>query len=179
MKNIKNIPLLVGITLPILFIIFISIIIFVPNLFIKPQYNFLYSNNDFYYTYDQQYLNSYSVEGGHLVATRLRASPDPYVVYKGENPPLFLYDVKNDSTHQITFAETQNLNIDAGPSSPDGYVVDYQYRNSGIFDLFGSNNGQSGYVISKGGASKKLHILNSDSYTYYNSGKVKFIGWIK
>ena len=41
MYKLKNIPLLIGIALPIIFIFAISVIIFTPSLFIKPQYNFL------------------------------------------------------------------------------------------------------------------------------------------
>jgi|SRR3989344_6461762 len=177
MKITKNIPLLVGIALPIVFIFIISIIIFTPSLFIKPQYNFLYSNDDYYYNYNQRYSNTYIVENNHVLLSPLPTTTG--IKYQSDNPPLFLYDVKTDSTHQIDWSEAKNLLIDAGPSSPDGYIVKYQYSNDGIFELFGSNGNQNGYVISKGNGSKKLNGLNSNGYSYYNSGNFKFIGWIK
>lgn len=177
MKITKNIPLLVGITLPIVFILVISIIIFTPSLFIKPQYNFVYSNIDsYYYDYSSRYSHTYIVENN-----RISLSPLPItegVTYKGDKPPLYLYDVKSNSTHQIDWSDAINLNIDPGPSSPDGYIVKYQYSNGGIFELFGSNGNPSGYVISKGNGSKKLNGLYSTSYSY-NSGNFKFIGWLK
>ncbi len=178
MKN-KNITLIIGIALPILFITIISIVIFTPNLFIKPQYNFLYSIEDSYYSYNQQYLNSYSIQNGHLVSTALPVYSNTKIVYKGDNPPLFLYDVKNNSTHQINFVDTKNLSIEAGPSSPDGYIVKYQYSNDGIFGLLGSNNNQNGHVIAKGNGSKKLDGLDSGNYGYSYNENFKFIGWIK
>ena len=178
MKITKNIPLLVGIALPIIFILAISIIIFTPALFIKPQYNFLYSNTDSYYYGDNNgYSNTYRVENNRLSLSPLPTTTG--VVYKGANPPLYLYDVKNNSTHQVDWNEAKNFNIDRGPSSPDGYIVKYQYSNDGIFELFGSNGNQNGYVISKGNGSKKLNGLNLTAYGYNNSGNFKFIGWVK
>ena len=91
MKITKNIPLLIGITLPIIFILIISVVIFTPSLFIKPQYNFLYSNNDSYY-YDYRYSNTYTVENNRLSLSPLPATSG--VTYKDGNPPLYLYDVK-------------------------------------------------------------------------------------
>ncbi len=177
MKITKNIPLLIGISLPIVFILVISIIVFTPSLFIKPQYNFLYSNNDTYYDYKNGYSNTYVVENNHLLLSPLPTTTG--VVYNIENPPLYLYDVKNNSSHQVDWNEIKNLNIDPGPSSPDGYVVRYQYSNIGIFELFSSGNNQDGYVISKGNRSKKLNGINFSIYNYYNVGNFKFIGWIK
>ena len=178
MKITNNIPLLIGVALPIIIIFTISIIIFTPSLFIKPQYNFLYSNTDtYYYDYNNRYSNTYVVEGNHLSLSSLPTTTR--VTYKGDNPPLYLYDVKNNSTHQLDWSEAKNFNIDPGPSSPDGYIVKYLYSNDGIFELFGSNGNQNGYVIYKDNGSKKLNGLNSSGYSYYNSGNFKFIGWVK
>jgi hypothetical protein len=184
MKITKNIPLLVGIALPIVFILVISMIVFIPSLSIKPQYNFLYlkSNSPYYYNYNQE-LIGYALENNHLSLKPLPKTPD--VAYKGDGngditrPLLYLYDVKNNTAHQVEFDEAKNFVLDPGPSSPDGYTVSYQYGNSGIFELFGSGGNQSGYVISKGNASKKLSGLNYSGYGYYNSGDFHFIGWVK
>jgi hypothetical protein len=174
----KNLPLIIGIALPVFFILIISIIVFIPTWFIKPQYNFLYSNQGSYYNYNNQaYSNTYVVDGSSL-------SLNPPPVSTGSlpktatNPPLFLYNVKDNSTHQIDFNDAKNFVLDPGPSSPDGYLVKYQYSNEGLFGLFGSNGNQSGYVIAKGNASKSLDGLNASSENYY-SNDFKFIGWVK
>ena len=177
MKITKNIPLLVGITLPVVFIFIISIVIFTPSLFIKPQYNFLYSNDNSYYSYNQGYSNTYAVKDNHLSLNPLPTTTG--VTYKGDNPPLFLYNVKDNSIHQVDFNTAKDFVLDPGPSSPDGYTVEYKYSNEGIFGLFGgSSNNQNGYVISKGNGSKKLNGLGSNGYNYYQ-GNFKFIGWVK
>ena len=177
MKITKNIPLFIGIILPIVFILILSVVFFTPSLFIKPQYNFLYST--YYYDYNNRYSTTYVVENNRLSLSPLPTTAGVTDTYKGDNLPLYLYDVKNNSTHQVDWSEAKNFNIDPGPSSPDGYIVKYQYSNDGIFELFGSNGNQNGYVISKGNGSKKLNGLNFNDYRRYNSGNFKFIGWVK
>lgn len=176
MKTTKNWPLIIGLALPVIFIILISLVIFTPNLYIKPAHNFLYSNEGSYNYYNDGYSNTFSVAYGKLVTT-----PVPVVngvKYKGDYPPIYLYDVKNNSTHQISVEEARNLNLDPGPSSPDGYNVEYKYSNSGIFELFGSGSSENGYVISKGNGSKKLNGLSTTD-RYYGTNNFKFIGWVK
>ncbi len=169
MKITKNIPLLIGIALPVIFILAILIIIFTPSFFIKPQYNFLYldSNLEFYYPkYYTNYSNTYVVVGN-----RLSLSPFPViqgVLYKEGNIPMYLYDVKSNSIRQVDWNEAKNFNIDPGPSSPDGYIVKYQYNE--VFELFGSGK-NFGYTIFKDNRSKKLNGLDSINF--------KFIGWVK
>jgi hypothetical protein len=177
MKPTKNVPLIIGISLPVVFIIIISVIIFLPSLFIKPKYNFLYSNSDSYYTYDfNRYSSTFEVLNGRLSISQLSTTTG--ITYKTGTPPLFVYDVKTNTSHQVDFNEVQKYVIDPGPSSPDGYIVKYEYGNNGIFELFGSGGNQSGYVLSKGNTSKKLNGLISGSY-YYSYNNLKFIGWIK
>jgi len=171
----KHLPLIVGISLPIIFILLISIAIFVPSFFIKPQYNFIYSSED-YYGYNQGYKNTYAVEDGSIVLQALPVQPNQ--TYKGDSPTLYLYDVKNNSSHKITLNETKKYTIDSGPSSPDGYTIKYERNHDGIFELFGSNGDGSGYFIEKDSGKKELTGLINDSQYYYQNS-FKLIGWIK
>jgi hypothetical protein len=179
MKN-KNLPLVVGIALPLVFILIISVVIFAPSFFITPHYNFLYSVDENYYAYGPSgYQNGYIVTGDHL---NLEAYPvvknGVPQVYRGEKPPLYLYDVKTDSSHQVSFDDAKNYTVDPGPSSPDGYTVKYEYSNEGIFGLFGSSGNNYGYFVEKDNGKKKLNgIAATDRYSY--QGNFKFIGWVK
>jgi hypothetical protein len=176
MKN-KNLPLIIGIALPVLFIGIVSIILFLPSLFIRPQHNFIYSSNNDYYSYNQAYRNSYAVENGRLIMEPLPVQAGVVYTYKADAPDLFLYDVKSDSSHLIEYSEARRWNLDPGPSSPDGYTVKYEYGHDGIFELFGSDGRDNGYFISKGSGSKKLRGLGNNGY--YDSGNFKLIGWVK
>ena len=171
----KNLPLLIGIALPLVFIIIVAFVVFSPSFFIKPQYNFIYVAENSNYVYNQQYSNTYKVEDNHITLEK-RLLPEN-VTSKGEAPTLYLYDVKTNSSRQISFEEAKSLFIDVGPSSLDGYTVSYEYGHSGIFELFGSDGNNRGYFISKGNGKKKLSGLTNDYY--YGSNGFSLIGWIR
>jgi len=186
----NNLPIIIGIALPIVFILIISIVIFGPSVFVKPQHNFIYTIDDGYNRYNNtEYSNTYAVENNHIVLVPPGASQKHILeqllqvpvseteTYTPYTPILYEYDVKTNSSHQINFDEAKNLIVDPGPSSPDGYTVEYEYRNDGIFGLFGSSGNSSGFFISKNNGKRKLNALGSD--VYWNQGNFKLIGWVK
>jgi hypothetical protein len=183
----NNLPLIVGISLPLVFIVIISAVVFLPSFFVKPQYDFVYTTTDQtygYYGYEQGYKNNYRVDNGKIVLEPVQVIIDPslkkdLIVYKGDMPPLYRYDVKNNTSHEISLKEAQILSFDPGPSSPDGYTVIFENRNDGIFEVFGSNNNNSGLFISKGNAKKRLDGLVNNNQYYWYQGNFKLIGWIK
>jgi len=172
----KNLPLIVGICLPVVFIIVIALALFVPSLYVKPQYNFVYSDQSSD-NWNNWYRNMYVVRDGRVtVETRPVTPNDQYKTYRGDNASLFLYDVKTNTARSITLAEAQALTLDPSPSSPDGYVVRYEYGNDGIFELFGSDSSY-GYVITKGNGKKRLDAMVNDMYR--GSGSYTVLGWVK
>ncbi|MEK7095495.1 MAG: hypothetical protein AAB917_02440 [Patescibacteria group bacterium] len=177
----KNLPLVIGIVLPIIFIIIISLVIFLPKASLKPLHNFIYSAETPYYSYNNgPYKNTYKIESGRLITQALPINPEynKNIVFKADNPPLYLYDVKNESAHEITLEEAQRYILDPGPSSPDGYSVGYSYGHDGIFEIFGSDGNDNGYYVSKGNAKRKLPgLTNGTRYSY--DGNFKLIGWVK
>ncbi len=60
----KNIPLIVGIAIPLVMIILVGASIYIPRLYVKPQTNFLYQTGGDYYT-----SREYVVDNGTLVKT--------------------------------------------------------------------------------------------------------------
>ncbi|MDB5204776.1 MAG: hypothetical protein JWP09_804 [Candidatus Taylorbacteria bacterium] len=174
----KHLPLIIGISLPVIFIIIISVVVFTPSLYIKPQHNFLYSTDDNNYGYSATYKNTYIAENNQLSIHALPVQLNGNYAYKEDSPTLYLYDVKTNSSHQITFDEAKKYTIDSGPSSQDGYTVKYEYNNDGIFGLFGSGHDGSGYFIEKGNGRRELTGLTS-SDRYYYQGNFNLIGWIK
>ncbi len=142
--------------------------------------------NDSYYS-NSSYRNTYKISDGKINTEQNATAKNngmidskTAILYIADNPPLYLYDVKNNSSHQITLDEAKKYNLDPGPSSPDGYNVGYGYSSSGIFELFGSNGNNSGYYISKNNSKKRLGGLGNDyRYSYYGSGYFNLIGWVK
>lgn len=175
--NTKNLPIIIGIALPLIFVVVISLVISLPSVNIHPQHNFIYTTQSQYYDYLNQYKNNYKVTNGQLVkepVVLLDNLPPAKVTYRADAPPLYIYDVNTDTSHEISFEDAQKLSLDAGPSSDDGYSVGYEYSNDGIFELFGSSRNSTGFFVSKGNAHKKLNISN----TNYYQGNFKFIGWV-
>jgi hypothetical protein len=176
----KNLPLIIGIALPILFILVISLVIFLPSMSIKPAHNFLYTNeNPNNYGYDNRYKNTYEVDSvGHIGLISVPVRNNPYnepIVYKGDTPPLYLYDVQADTTRQVSLDEANAMQYVRGPSSPDGYTVTYSRSNDGILEIFGSSRDE-GYMITKGNGQKRLSGLQTTQYYY---GDLNLVGWVK
>lgn len=169
----KNITLILGISIPILMILFVASSIYLPGLFIKPHFNFIYVSGDDY-CYGQQ---QYSIQNSKLVKNEIKQSEN-----QNCNPPrseskLYLYDVAKNEAKEISFVEAQNLNIDSNVKSPDGFEIVYGSRGDGFFPfLFWSERDYNTRYLSGHNVSKKLNLqLNGSSY--YNN--FRFLGWIK
>ncbi len=183
--NTKHIPLLVAIALPILFIIILAVTLFVPSSKINPEFNFLYidSSEQWKTSFNTfRYENTYEVENNKIVKKTIIYSKSENLMYedkieKKDSPSLYLYDVEENTSKIITFEDAQDLDLEQGPSSPDGYTVKFEYNSDGIFELFGSNN-DAGYYITKGSGKKILSGIGS-SADYYGQNDIKLIGWIK
>jgi len=173
----KNITLLVGMSIPILMILFVAGSIYLPGLFIQPKFNFLYvSGADSYYSKYQ-----YSVQNGKLVRSEIQRLENQ--IYQ---PPrevkLYIYDVAKNESKEISFEEAQNLNLDSSIISPDGFEIVYGSRGEGFFPFFFLSERDYNTLYLKGhNVSKKLNLqLSGSYYNYYNYyDNFRFIGWIK
>lgn len=172
----KNITLIIGISIPILMILFVAGSIYLPGLFVKPHFNFLYvSGNDSYYYYSNGY--QYSVQNGKLVKNELKQPEN-----QSYNPPrvesrLYIYDVVKNEAREISFTDAQNLNLDSNTKSPDNFEVVYGSHGDGLFPFFwGGGTDYNAKYLKGHNVSKKLNLqLNGGSH--YNN--FRFIGWIK
>lgn len=174
----KNITLVVGISIPILMILFVAGSIYVPGLFVQPKFNFLYVSGDEHY-YNQ---SQYSVQNEKLVRSQiqnggLRGKPYNQIYPPPREVKLYIYDVAKNESKEISFEEAKNLKLDSNNLSPDGFEVTYGSRGDGFFPFFFLSERDYNTRYLKGhNVSKKLNLaLNSGSY--YNN--FRFIGWIK
>lgn len=169
----KNITLVIGITIPILMILFVAGSIYLPGLFIKPHFNFLYVSGDDYYYYNQQ---QYSVQNGKLVKNEIKQLENQNYNPPRNEPKLYIYDVTKNEAKEISFVDGQNLNLDSRAKSPDDFEVVYGSRGDGFFPFFwGGGTDYNTRYLKGHNISKKLNLqLNGSSY--YN---FRFLGWIK
>lgn len=173
MKVIKrNISLIIGISIPILMIIFVAGSIYLPGLLIQPQTNFLYVSNS-----NPIYLNSelYSVADGKIIKTEAEPTKKPTNIPIQNEPQLFIHNVVENKSQKISFEKAQNLDLDSSIESPDGFEVVYGSRDSGFLFFSPGRDYDSRYL--KGhNISKRLNLEASNKRF---SNNIVFLGWIK
>lgn len=184
--NKKHVPLIAAIALPVIFIIILVITIVTPSVTINPEFDFVYVDPSEQYrrSFDVfEYKNRYDVKDGKIIKVPIEIYVDPMLKYPEDiqyedAPTLYLYDIEENTSREISFEEAQEFMFDRGPSSPDGYTIKFEYNNDGIFELFGSGNNDSGYFIVKGSGKKQLTGIDNTMH-YYGDGEIDLIGWIK
>ncbi len=171
MPRIKNFSLIAGIALPILMILFVALSIYVPRMFVHPQYNFVFSMND-----NAPYGSSqFSVENGAIVQHAVQY-PDTYPKpVPPLQPMLYVYDVRSDQAHLVTWPAAKKLHVSGDVTSPDGYQAE-QGRGGGgyIFPFIfeGGYDGSNLYLTGHGG-SKRVNVPMANYYYNFH-----FIGWV-
>src|SRR3989344_2124029 len=140
----EKLPLVVGIGLPILLILFVAITVYLPSFFIKPKYNFLYATGNLY-DYDIKVVN------GRLTSNPRYSQRDPYYRYTPTEPNIFLYDVTADKSKAVSLSVAQSYTLDPSTKSPDGFTVgrsnsdDYSF-----FPFFYGGRTRGQYLMGKG-----------------------------
>lgn len=154
-------PLIVGLCLPILLVIFVVVTSYIPSMLVKPQYNFLYTDKS--YDYDAKVINN------KLQLTQTTVNYNNNYYYKTPvEPTFYVYDQKTNSSKTISSTEAQSLKLDSSNKSPDGFTVGTNDSSYSYFPFFyGGNRG--GYYLQGKGLNKKIDSTN------YN---FNFVGWI-
>ncbi len=168
----QNLPLIVGVSIPILMIALLAVSIYLPRLFIVPRFDLLYVSTD-----DNNRGSRYLVEGGGLIKTKNKI-PGRYKRYL---PPggssLYVYNVDTNKVTEVSFEEAQKLNLDPSIESPDGFEVVCGNRDNGVFLFFlGANQDCSDRYLSGHNVSKKLNLKLNSSSAYDN---FRFLGWVE
>ena len=172
----KNVPLIVALSIPILMVVLIAISIYIPTLFIKPQFDFLYT---FGRGYCYDYNRKYSVQNGKVIENEMKKfdEKNPCHNYDQREQVLYYYDVQTNKVREIAFAEVQSFIVDNQLTSPDGFEVVSGDRSFDMF-FFSSSSYYAKY-LKKGAFSRKLNISGGNRYDYDYNYNFNFIGWIK
>jgi len=168
--NKQNWPLFLAFTAPVLLILLVIGSIYIPNLFKKPQYNFIYSQGSYY--------RNYAVNSAGQIY-RLAGQPNPPIPppqVSQDYPQLYYYDVTKASSTPISFEQAQSYQLNASMTSPDGYNVGFGSHADGIFPLFISTSPDYNSRFLQGhGSSRKLNLASEPDY--YNN-YFQFVGWV-
>ncbi len=190
--NIKkdHYPLLIALTLPILLFIVVWITNFLPGLFLKPQYDFIYFNaknlpygvrSEFYvidpYTKkivkDEPIFEEYYWKENPNETLQSAKSKITY-------PTLYLYDVSKRQSRAITLEEVNQYIIDNSVKSPDGYEIKNGTRVSYDFIFPSTYTDYSKWILVKNGHKFELNLATDnikDSGYYDSYSNMKFLGW--
>ncbi len=171
MKKNENIPLVIGILIPILMIVFVAVSIYLPTIFVHPKGSFLYAVGGDYYS------NVYSAQNGKLIKNEAKYPPN-FSGVKTE-PKLYVYNIEKDAAREISFEEAQKIDLNPSSVSPDGFEITSGSNDYSIFSIFFSRGDHYGSKYVQGrGISKRLNLTNEDNRWYYYHN-FHFIGWIK
>lgn len=176
-KYRQNLPLIVGLSLPVLMILFIAAAIYIPALFANPTTDFVYAIGDgTYYRFDG--INGeYVIQSGKIVRNP-PVYPEDYPRPERDIPSqLYYHDVEEDKSRQISLQEAQQLTLDPGPVSSEGFEVVRGSRGGGDFFPFfigGRYDYNTVYLIGHN-TSIKMNVLGVSPNTYAD---FRFVGWV-
>lgn len=181
----NNLPLILGITLPVFVIIIFAIAQYLPRYFINPpQYKLLFATGYYEYTNDQYKNYDISIKDGGIAFAyrKLKSNKQKpeLLIFDPANKKITeikynLPDVSDNKWHNINIPELKNIKVDNNKKSKDGYTFHRNHSdNFNILGLFFNIRNKSYYAISKNGYSINI---KSDKYRrFYN---IYFIGWIE
>jgi hypothetical protein len=159
----KNIPLIVGVTIPVLMIFFVLGSIYVPGWFVQPQYDFLYM--------------TVNPAGGcwqnYPVANQRLVYLERSHFSKGECIPTFyIHETETDMNTQLTFEEAKQLTLDGSNVSPDGFQLEYGRRDDALVIFGGGTDYKTVYLVGRN-VSKRITVNTVGDYKNY-----QFLGWV-
>ena len=182
-KNV-NVPLIVGIGVPVLMMLFIAAAIYLPGLFKKPQSDFIYSSASYSWTApmlevkDQKLgfkcadaQNYYSSDDSTAKEITLKCTEEFL-------PKLYRYSIKDDTVSEISYSEARKLLIDSNADSSDGYKVEQGNYNGDMFSgMFGGdyNDDYNKWYLKGHNRVVELNI----SHDANSSSDESFVGWVK
>jgi len=165
MKIKENLPLLLGVGIPMVIILgLIVMTMILPALFVDPKHNFVYADVS----------RDYSRP---VIVVDTEGNTIPQKETEKETKQFYVYDVVTGGNTPITQEELEGLSIHTSDVSPDGYKF-VSGDGSGdvfIFPIFYDGGSGGGYAIEKGNWLRKPVELRSNSYYSY---QIQFVGWI-
>jgi len=163
MAGKKNVPLIIGLLLPVLLLAFLAGAVYIPRLLAPPlKHSFLYLSEENRHKY------TWRVEGAGLKKVLANKSATSIV------EPIYIYDAKTKTSRTISEADALKLRLSTSLESPDGYEIDHG-RSGGIMrDLFVGYDRRN-ITIRGHGTSQTLELQGDDAHYYWG---FEFLGWV-
>jgi hypothetical protein len=181
----KNIHLILAFGIPLLLVLIVAIFVYMPSVFLKSNYDFIYISCDEGSSYPYNCVDyverKYSVKEGVLSINHINQNAD----YNNDGKPdfskeykirFFLHDNKKNESREITEKEAQEFHLNDLITSPEGMSITNGYNGGASFYPVFNTKSSFNHYLTKGNNRKKLNlIVNNNSYRRNN---FQFIGWI-
>jgi hypothetical protein len=178
-----NMPLVVGISLPVLLVLMFWIATVIPTLTVPdPQHDMLYTAD--YYDYNVVTSGAVHIEirDGRLRAVYRETEDQNY----RNAPRIYYFDVSAGSTQELSIEipadvedgqdleipEARGLKLSKKNIAPDGYSFDASYSSRSGFFFFDSGYRYRGLIRKDGRAIK----IPTHGHQY--QGNLRFLGWV-
>ena len=157
-RNFRNLSLIIGLSIPVFMVIFIGLAINAPRWFSNtepPRFDFLYIVGPPYNA------DLYQVDNGRLIQ---KPPPEDRPTQPDTGQVrLFVHDVSNNRSREVSFEEAGALQLDPSIRSPDGFTVS-QGRGGGWF-VFGIGGDYNRRYIVKDDFGQRLELLTDTTGT--------------
>lgn len=181
-----NLIIIISFALPIVFILIILGIVYIPSYYVKTDYDFVYLTcKDSGYSNGEPICNfvknNYHIEDNKIIVKKIEGDQDingNKILDKDENMDikLFKHNNRDNVSVEVTLEEAKSLKIDNKMISPDGYEVINKIGSGG--SLFYTDSNKEYYLV-KDNLNKKLNLKLPNNEYYYGDNNYKFLGWVK
>ncbi len=161
----KNFIIILAFLLPVALIVIIALSLYLPSLFLKTDYNFVYIACNSGTSCDDSSKQGYIVENNSLVQVDYNPS---------YTDRIFLHDTKKNEGREITLAEAKALTLNSSRTSPDDVTVSSHRSGAGDFFPFGGSS-SFGYYLRKGNSKSKINLID---YQFHYRYHFQFLGWV-
>jgi len=192
--NKSKIPLIIGLTIPVLMIIFVALSIYLPAMFATPpKYDFLYITGDSgycagqrRYTVRDEKVTDLYAEDKKIDVKANEAGANSGIPIPAQRLALrdneclnavsrfYLHDTTNNTNKEVSFEDAVKLKLDSNIESPDGFEVIRGSGGDGFPFGFSGDNYRRFYL--RGNKLSQKVDLRVSSQDYWN---FQFVGWTK
>ncbi len=170
--NKKNLPLIAGLSIPVLMMALVAISIYIPRMFApKAKTDFVYCIGG----YGAQ--NYYSIQNGVITQRELL----PHEKANKMSMSLYLHDMPANVSREISLAEAQKMKLDSREMSPEGFAVLGGVNDYGLMSwmFFGGGGDRLGMYLAGHNSSQKLKLAGSGQGSLYYYKTPHFLGWVE
>lgn len=171
MKDTKTYPLIIGLLVPVLMVIFIAGSVFVQRLLApSAQYDFIYSVSDGYNPGTQ-----YWVDDGKIQMRDIKGMTQNQARYTTVR--LYRHYVKENKSVGISLEEAGKLILSDATQSPDGFEISPGTQGSSFLFFYSSYADYSEMYLKGHGVGQRLNLVKGQR-PYYSYNDFHFVGWV-